>query len=232
MTDPNVHAIDVADYQPRNLGPLIHAYQAKHVVPHLYIPGEGKGPQYSKDQINSTRDNGATAGGYVFPYRPTDSVDVYFQNTLDLCASVGLELPVGWVDAEPSTYGPGPDEQWMDSWVERSFSVGMVPGLYCNPDWFKEHPEFHKYGSMGVILWLAFWDGIADVTVGWIPEGWTQYGGKQWEVSPDTGLGQIDRDVFRPEYTVYQPEIVDPCAELQAKYDTLKAGLAALLEAS
>lgn len=217
----NVHAIDVADYQPANLGQLIQAYQVKHVVPHLYMPGEGTyGPQRSKDQINSTRDNDATSGGYVFPYTPRDNVDWYFQNTLELCASVNLALPVGFVDAEyTSPTWPGPDERWMDGWVERAVSVDMVPGLYCNPDWFVKHPEFHKYGLMGVVLWLANWDHIADVAQGWIPSGWEFLAGKQWEVSPDYGLGEIDRDVFREEYTVYQqgtpeppPPPPDPCA--------------------
>jgi hypothetical protein len=227
----NVHAIDTASYQPRNLGPLIQAYQAKHVVPHIYMPNEGPGPQYSRDQINSTRDNDATVGGYVFPYRPTDSVDYYFHNTLDICASVGLALPVGWVDAEPSPFGPGPDERWMDAWVEKSLSVGMLPGLYCNRDWFVRHPEFQKYGAMGVVLWLANWDHVADVTVGWIPHGWTELAGKQWEVSPDTGLGEIDREVFREEYTVYEsedPEPEDPCADIRAE---LELKIEALAEA-
>lgn len=219
----NVHSIDVASYQPRNLGPLIQAYQAKHVVPHLYMPNEGPGAQYSRDQINSTRDNGASAGGYVFPYRPTDSVEFYFQNTLELCDSVNLPLPVGWVDAEPSSFGPGPDERWMDGWVERSLSVSMTPGLYCNRDWFNTHPEFQKYGAMGVVLWLANWDHIADVTQGWIPSGWTELAGKQWEVA-NGPLGEIDRDVFREEYTVYQgSDPVDPCAELRLENDRLIA---------
>lgn len=231
MSEPNVHAIDTASYQPRNLGPLIHAYQAKHVVVHLYMPGEGPGPQWSRDQINSARGNGASAGGYVFPYRPSDDVDWYFQNTLELCASVDLELPACWVDAEPSPYGPGPDESWIDRWNALCDSVGMLTGPYCNPAWLSKYPWMKKYGEQGRPLWLAHHGVPADLTIYPPPAGWAQLAGLQWEVSPDTGLGQIDRDVFREEYTVYHhAEQPDPCAELQAKYDALKAGLAALLE--
>lgn len=222
MPELNVHAIDVADYQPVNLGPLIQAYQAKHVVHHLYTPGEGSGPAFSKAQIRSTRDHGATPGGYVFPYRPTDDVDWYFANTLELCAAVDLELPVGWVDCEPSSLGPGPDERWMDRWCELAFSVQMLPGIYCNSEWFRQHREFEKYGLLGIPLWFANWDHVADVTSGFMPNGYDWLAGKQWEVSYGS-LGEIDRDVFREEYTVYNalPQL-DPCIELKAELRRLR----------
>ena len=227
MTDPNIHSIDVADYQPRDLGPLIQAYQAKHVVVHLYVPGEGQGPQYSKDQINSTRDNGASAGGYVFPYRPSDDPELLLINTLTLCASVNLELPVAWVDAEPSPYGPGPDEAWFDHWFDLCDSVQMLSGPYCNPDWLHTYPWMEKYGRDGRPLWLAHHGVPADLTIYPVPDGWLELAGLQWEVAPDTGLGRVDRDVFREEFTVYsgsQPP-PDPCESLRIENARLVAGI-------
>lgn len=223
VTDPNVHAIDVASYQPKDLTALIQAYQVKHVVVHLYMPNEGPGPQWSRDQINSARQNGCTVGGYVFPYRPSDDIAYYLHNTLELCASVGLQLPVCWVDCEPSPFGPGPDEAWMDQWFAACDSVNMPSGLYLNQDWLNTHSTWKKYGLQGRPLWLAHWDHVADTTAGPVPAGWAQLAGKQWEVSSGH-LGDIDRDVFREEYTVYagsqqQPQQLDPCRHLHEQIE-------------
>jgi hypothetical protein len=215
MTD-QVHALDVASYQGRDLSAFIRAYQPEHVVVHLYMPSEGPGPQFSRDQILCARDHGCTVGGYVFVYRPGDSVDYYLANTLELCASVGLELPICWIDCEPSVYGPGPDERWMDEWLVKAGSVGMQTGLYCNLDWFNTHPGFAKYADV-LPLWLAHYDGVADVTSGPIPAGWSELAAKQWQVSDD-GIGQIDRDVFRREFTVYgtpSPPVPDACSGIR-----------------
>jgi len=223
VSEPNVHSIDVADYQPRDLSQIIAAYQAKHVVVHLYIPGEGKGPQYSQAQLQSTLDNGCTPGGYVFCYRPTDSAERLLFNALEICAGMNIQLPCMWVDAEPSVYGPGPDEGWLDRWFGLCDSLQTPSGIYCNIDWLSTHPYMPKYANRP--LWLAYWDGIADVTQGPVPHGWAELAGKQWEVAHGS-LGEIDRDVFREEWTVYSaPEQPDPCADLKAENDRLRAGI-------
>jgi hypothetical protein len=120
-------------------------------------------------------------------------------NTLEICASVNLELPVCWIDAEPSIYGPGPDERWLDTWLAKAGSVGMATGLYCNRDWFRTHPEFSKYANV-LPLWLANYDGIADVTAGPFVGGWTELAGKQWQVSDD-GIGPSTARHPRPHQT-------------------------------
>lgn len=225
MTEPNVHSIDTSSFQPRNLTRIIQAYRVKHVVVHLYLSHETPDPQHSKDQINSARDNGCSAGGYVFPYRPADDPERMLWDTLELCSSVGLELPCAWIDAEPNDWGDGPDEAWFDSWYDLCASVQMPTGPYCNRDWMNTHSYMPKYGEMGHPLWLANWDGVADVTQGHIPAGWTELAGKQWEVAHGP-LGEIDRDVFREEWTVYQaPPVTDPCADLRAENDRLRAGI-------
>lgn len=229
MSEPNVHSLDCADYQPRDLGPLIHAYQARHVVVHLYMPGEGQGPDYSRDQINSTRDNGASAGGYTYPYTPYDDADRMLTNMLELCESVGLQLPAAWVDTEyVSQKWPGPDEAWLDRWFDLCDSVQTISGPYCNPDWLSSRPWMQKYGRQGRPLWLAHHGVPADRTIYPAPAGWTEIAALQWQIAPaQGGLGPVDRNVFDERWTQYlepdQP--VDPCAELLAENERLRTGI-------
>lgn len=225
MSEPNVHSIDVASYQPRDLTQIIRAYKPKHVVVHLYLSHESPDPQISKDQINSARDNGCSAGGYVFPYRPADDPERMLWDTLELCASVDLQLPACWADAEPNPYGPGPDEAWFDQWFDLCDSVQMKSGPYINPDWLATYPWTRKYGRQGRPLWLAHYGVPADLTIYPVPPWWTELAGLQWEVSKGQ-YGEIDRDVFREEWTVYNaPPITDPCAEIKAENDRLRAGI-------
>jgi hypothetical protein len=220
-----VKAIDVSSHQPANLDALIAQHQAKHVIVKLYMPWESVSFDHSNQQVNSARMNHCSVGGYVWAYRSQDPIAT-INNVIALCASIGLELPLLWIDCE--TYeqngvvvDPGPDAEWLARAVDHAERVyGMKCGIYTGRWWVRDHfpggeAEFSNFSRLP--LWLSEYDGNPDINdADTMPQGWTSLACKQYTATP------IDQNSIRPEYTVYeggsQPP-PDPCEHFRTQLD-------------
>ena len=170
---------------------------------------------HTRAQVASAQAHGCSVGGYVWGYRSSDPEET-IDAVIALCASMGLVLPLLWVDAE--SYGnpvtdPGPDSAWLRAAKARSDTYGMKLGIYTGVWWVDGHfpggqAAFAEFADWP--LWLADyrnWGGIEHVPK---PLGFTQLEGWQWSGAP------IDRDWFDESVTVYQPLFpADPYAELR-----------------
>lgn len=209
-----VKAIDVASFQPRDLSTIIAAEQPAHVIVHLYHDQETPPWGHSAAQVQSARDNGCTVGGYCFLYPQTDMVRT-INSVADRCASIGLVLPILWLDVE--TYNgrdltPGE----LRSAVNHCDALGIPCGIYTsremwrrvgNPDGFESRPA-----------WIANYNGTPWANING-PANLPNVVGHQYRGDP------LDLSLMLLEYTVVTPP--DPCAaKLIATRATLDAWLA------
>jgi GH25 family lysozyme M1 (1,4-beta-N-acetylmuramidase) len=215
-------AIDVSSHQPRDLSALIATHQPQHVIVKGYLEIESPPQSHSIDQVKSAWNNACSAGMYVWCYRsasPYETID----DMILLCAAIGLELPLLWLDCE--TYeengeliDPGPNADWLAKAVEYSESTyGMKCGIYTGVWWIDGHfpggqGEFGQFNRLP--LWLSDYDGNPDINAVELPIGWTEVAAKQYTSKP------IDLNSIREEYTMYTmppPPPVDPCDNLKVQ---------------
>jgi hypothetical protein len=229
-----LNAVDVSSHQPRDLSRIIAEYQPDHVIVKLYTSVEHISFEHSEAQVRSAWEHGKTVGGYAWAYRSA-SPERTIDDVIARCASIGLVLPLLWIDCETyhggNTVDPGPDADWLSRAVARAEDVyGMSCGIYTGIWWINGHfpggqAEFAKFNRLP--LWLSEYDGIADINNIVLPQGWTEVAAKQFLGSP------IDQNVIRPEYTVFNtPEDDDddddPCWDLRQE---LELKIEALAEA-
>lgn len=219
-----LHAIDIASYQANNAAQLIAAYNPDHVIVRMYLPWERQGYQdISREQVRIAREMGKSIGVYVWPYAEASAWDTLVE-TIKLCNSMSPPViaPVVWLDCEDSVYGPGPNATWLDAWVNACRELQTPTGWYLRVSWIDSNfhggqEAFARFNAHPI--WVADYDGVADLTVftHGLPMGWSRAAAKQWGVTRSP-VGNCDRDVIRPEYTVVQqPDPVDPCAALRGK---------------
>lgn len=218
-----VPAIDVASYQPRDLGDIIREHRPAHVVVRMYLPGERPSPQHSIDQVSSARAEGCTVGAYLWAYQsfgPRESV----RHALELARLCGMDPPpVLWIDCETFLdREPGPDADWLRTAVEECRVQGALPGIYTAGWWWRGYmANTREFADLP--LWTAEYDGIANLGKVQLYGGWTRACGKQW-----AGTG-LDRDVFLEEVCALEssgPATVPTLEELGASNPHLREQLA------
>lgn len=217
-----VKAIDVSSHQPADLSQIIAAYRPEHVIVRIYLDLELPDFAHSAAQIQSARDNDCTVGGYIWSYRSADphgSID----EVIAKCASVGLVLPLLWIDCE--TYGsgasfdPGPDAHWLTEAVEYADAMyEMKCGIYTGYWWINSHfpGGWMAYQPfLRLPQWWAVYDGNPDIDVFPPKPGLTELAAKQYRGTV------IDLNTIRSQYTVYEPA-PDPCAGLKEELARLE----------
>ena len=196
-----VRAIDVSSHQPRNLRGIITQNGAEHVVVKLYLPEEVIDQGYSGAQIESARAAGCTVGGYIWCYRDLDPRKSV-RDGVELARSSGLDLPMLWLgcesytDAHGRVLDPGPDADWLRAAIDECRQLGARPGLRTGFWWVRDHfpggsTAFAEFSELP--LWLADYDGVADVKFRAPFAGFTRLHGKQYSADG------IDLDVFLEE---------------------------------
>ncbi len=214
MSEP-IKAMDVSNYQPRDLSDLIHRYQVQHVVVRLWLPEEKPDPGYALDQIWSAQTNGCTVGGYYWGYAllaPEKSVEDAL--TLWQRANVGT-IPILWPDIETYAGEGCPDEDWTNRACRAAEGSGIRTGPYL-ADWVIEQWWQRTVGDemRARTAWFANYNGQPDLNVPtnyWEPANIL---GHQYVGSP------IDLDVFDVSVTT-----VDAPAPAQPSYEELQSSI-------
>lgn len=227
-----LNAVDVSSHQLRDLSRIIAEYQPDHVIVKLYTSVENISFEHSAAQVRSAWNHGKTVGGYAWAYRSA-SPEKTIDDVIARCASIGLVLPLLWIDCETyhdkdgNLVDAGPDADWLSRAVARAEDVYEMPcGIYTGIWWIDEHfpggqAEFAKFNRLP--LWLSEYDGIGDIDNIVLPQGWSEVACKQFLGRP------VDQNVIRPRYTVLaDPEPEDPCADVKAE---LELKIEALAEA-
>lgn len=188
-----VQAIDVSSNQPADISHLIAKANAKLVLVHLYHFVEA--PQHqitAKAQIDSTRTNGASVGGYSWifnGYSPAGQVS----GSISLARSKGVTLPALFLDIEeyPDDKSiPTADE--VIAAVQACRDESTQPGIYTRRDIWERigNPQLP-----GVWLWDANWNG--DQTLNMTPYGSMTLVGHQFSNKAPDGT-PLDCSVFSP----------------------------------
>jgi hypothetical protein len=211
-----LHALDVSNYQPRDLTDLIHRYDISHVIVRLWLPGERPDPGWAIDQLQSAVGNGCSVSGYWWGYEswvPEQNVEDAL--TLWQRANVG-PLPCLWPDIEPYADEGCPDAMWTERACRATEERGVRSGCYIG-DWVIE--SFWG-GHVPATLrarpaWIANYNGRADL------EGVSRY----WE--PSLVLGHqysgdpVDLSVMDEDITMVEGQIVNA----PASYEWLQSSL-------
>jgi hypothetical protein len=192
-----VRALDVSNYQPRDLTALIQQYQIQHVIVRLWLPEEKPDPGYSLDQLASAIGNGCTVGGYYWGYATlTPQKSVNDALTLWQRANVG-QIPLLWPDIETYADEGCPDEAWTNLACQETEQAGARAGAYSSDSMIDEWWG----GVVGPEMaarpyWCANYNGRPDLLVP--SKYWPQAMllGHQYAGSP------VDLDVFDPSVTV------------------------------
>ena len=208
-----VAGIDVSSHQPRDLSAIIAATAAEHVVTKMYLPMESISQDHTRAQVASAQAHGCSVGGYVWGYRSVDPGET-IDAVIALCASMGLVLPLLWLDCEVYLDDPGPERGWLRAAKARADFYGMKLGIYTGVWWIDGHfpggqAAFAEFADWP--LWLADYRNWGDIGNVPRPLGFDHLEGWQWSGA------SIDRDWFDESVTVYQSAPPpDPCAELRA----------------
>lgn len=206
-----VKVMDVASYQPRDLTALIQEHQPAHVICHLYHDQESPPWDHSAAQVQSALDNGCTVGGYAFLYPGTDQVRAV-NSVLDRCASIGLVLPLLWLDVEEYN-GRNLTPAELRAAVNQCEALRTPVGLYTSRwMWSKlgNPPDF-----IALPVWAAEYDTPPTLDGLLSIPNLPNVVGHQYQGDP------IDLSVMLEEYTVVaQPP---PCAAQDAKLARVRA---------
>src|SRR5688500_1874077 len=106
-----VHAIDVSNYQERDLTNRIRQYQAQHVVVRLSTESAGH-KAHARVQLQSSLDNGCTVSVYIWSYFELDPVS-HTDEASDVRA--GFPLTHIWFDCETP-----PRVNNLDDWLSKA----------------------------------------------------------------------------------------------------------------
>lgn len=242
MTDL-VWALDVNhSYQP-NLAGLIEAHKPGHVITKLFLPEESAPQQGAIEHVQTCREMQVPPGGYYWGYRSL-SPERSLEAVLELCARIGLVLPILWLDCE--TYGttdPGPDAAWLRATFALADALQTPVGIYTGCWWvdgvfpgrFEAYEEFLDrphwitgYGAPESGLSGAVWWGpkLPNIVA------------RQWSGGKDPTWDNLDHDLILPQYvtaeleTIPEPPPVDDLAALRADVERLKGMHRRFLEAA
>lgn len=194
------YSIDVSNYQPADLGPLIAQHKPQHVVVRLSTESQHH-VDIARQQLATALQAGCSVSGYVWAYFDLPPVE---HTAHALSVADGFPLALVWFDCEDDC-PPGQLENWLSQAVDLTEQRGHRAGVYTSKGWWQGHGD--SQGFTRLPLWAAQPDGIASLDIVGLFGGWTAAAGKQWST---TG-GTLDRDVF--DSAVLTP---DPCQAIKA----------------
>jgi GH25 family lysozyme M1 (1,4-beta-N-acetylmuramidase) len=196
MTE-QVRAVDVSNYT----GPLnadqVAALRAEgigHVVVRLSLETPYK-REIAVQQLRGCVAGGLTVSGYLWVYGNTTPADV--GAAVAIATEADARLCMLWLDLEED----GPTVEQIRGLAHAAIVAGVRPGIYTGRWWWWGH-----FGNPADFADIPLWDanyGLGprlDATPGY--GGWTSRAGHQYAgTSTVGGVGNVDLDVFRPEYT-------------------------------
>lgn len=221
-----VRGIDVSSHDGLDIGAKIARFRAQHVAIHAYTKYESAGlERYTQAQSATATALGCTKSPYMwfFGNSGADGARDQVNSCLERC--VQADIPVGSgvgkvplaFDLETykdqTTFDPGPiDPKTLDAGLDECDKLGIpvvfYTGFWWVRDWFALHlyddpatriQMFARYANR-TALWLASYDGIADLGA-WAPfANFTLLHGKQYRVDSTAGV-QTDIDVFDTSIT-------------------------------
>lgn len=184
-----VEAIDVSNYQPTDLTPLLDGVE--HVIVRLFHSGEGPSGTHSIRQIQSVQANGRTLGGYMWPYRGLDPKR-QIESSLSILADTQSRIPILWIDVEPYN-DTLPTLYELEGCINACAALHQPCGIYTgkwvwdrlgNPTQFSYLPLMHaEYDILPSLILLTPYGG------------WNVCAGHQYTSTP------IDRSIFDRTYT-------------------------------
>lgn len=203
-----LYAIDVSNWQPADLGPLIAQHKPQHVVVRLSTESQHH-VDIAREQLSTALQAGCTVSGYVWCYLNQSPAE---HTAHALSVADGFPVDLVWFDLEGDSAN-GQLDNWLSQAVALVEARKKRAGVYTSAGWWRDNGDSQGFGRLP--LWLADWTGEPNLdppTLGWFG-GWTTLGGRQWS---DTN-GTLDRDVFDPA-VIAQP---DPCQALRTELKRL-----------
>lgn len=189
-TNTILSAIDVSNFQSRNLTPYMDQFNPDHVIVRLFHDQESPSRDHSIAQIRSTIDHEKTVGGYVWIYKGLDPRR-QVESSLSIVHQLDVTIPILWIDVEPyNNVLPTLDE--LVRTVEACDNVDQPCGIYTgkwawdrlNTSTFSHLPLWHAEYGIEPTLELANPYG-----------GWTTCVCHQYTSTP------IDRNIILSQYT-------------------------------
>ena len=159
-------AIDVSNYQPRDLSNLIQSYAPDTVIVRIQLPQEHIPKGYTLSQSSSAHSWGVEVGAYVWGYGdadPTETMGV----AVEMYALMGAKGPL-WLDCEADI-----DEEWVRVAIETGEALGVTVGIYTGYWWWTKNIS-GDYSRLP--LWIADY-GVEKPR---LPGGWKKYDWWQW----------------------------------------------------
>jgi GH25 family lysozyme M1 (1,4-beta-N-acetylmuramidase) len=186
-----VDGIDVSNYQP-NIQEVLVQFDPDHVVVRLSTERYSM-TTIAQDQIAATLAYGASVSGYVWAYWNIPALE-QIRAALEVILP-GTGLTMIWIDCEDDD---GADPARVVAWLEVARGViesaGYRMGIYTGRYWWQDRAgNSDQFADLP--LWLADYDGNADLVLRHPFGGWTTLAGKQYTSEP------IDLDVFSSEVT-------------------------------
>lgn len=186
-----IRAIDVASYQPREIGPLLEATESQAAIVHLYLPWEKPDLHHSLAQINSARAAGAVVGAYVFLYPDADPIKTVDEatNIIWACWPADARPRVLWIDVE--AHGELPKLNQVEVAINRCYEAPIQPGIYTSKAVWTEYGNPSVFND--VPLWTADWGSVPALDTTPLYGGWHRrlIWGHQWTSQ------LVDQSVFR-----------------------------------
>lgn len=210
-----VYSLDVSNYQPVDLGPLIAHHKPQHVAIRLSTESQ-QHVDITRQQLATALSAGCSVSGIIWAYFDLSPVE-HVAHALSVAD--GFPVDLAWFDCE----GDSADGQ-LDNWLSQA--VALVEnrkkraGIYTGAGWWRANGDSQGFGRLP--LWVSDWTGLATLdppSLGWFG-GWTTLAGRQWDGGDNgTGLDHVGRDVFDAA-VISTP---DPCTKLRADIAALIA---------
>lgn len=169
----------------------------QHIIVRLSLETAEK-TQLAHNQIAACRDYHFRVSGYIWCYITADDPQQVVQQTLAHFPN----LTSYWLDVEDVAYSDARNThvnvQWLEQACQALAQAGVRFGIYTAQSFWDRY--FHTDRFAQYPLWLALWDGIADLTV-WQPfGGWEHLVGKQYLGDVFYGGKRVDLSVFDPQW--------------------------------
>ena len=169
-------AIDVSNYQPRDLSNLIQTYAPDVIIIRIQLPTEHIPPGYTHDQAASAHAWNIPVQAYVWGYGDADPVWTMV-NAVRIYREISAQGPL-WLDCEADI-----DEDWVRDAIVVGEALGVTVGIYTGFWWWQSH----IVGDFGHLpLWVADYGSTSPR----LPHGWDKYVWWQWTSDPiDQNVG-------------------------------------------
>ena len=178
-------AIDVSNYQPRDLSNLIQSYAPDTVIIRIQLPGEHIPAGYTLAQADSAHSWGVRVEAYVWGYGSVSPVWTMTE-AVEMYVKMGAQGPL-WLDCEADI-----TEDWIRDAVSTGEALGVTVGIYTGYWWWKGHVTSTEFGRLP--LWIAAYSTDSPK----LPDGWDSYYWWQWTSDPiDQNVGGDEVDVIK-----------------------------------